>query len=178
METNEPCITYGENGEIVAKYYLVNDQLHGKYISYTHQGTIITSILPFKKGKLDGACYFFDEQGSKTQAATFRGGKLHGRMLMYTDAVITLYSYYVDGYLNGKSFAFYPDRNIQSEMHYIAGKLNGITCFYDMQGNKINESHYNNGKLDGTSLTYNIEGDLLIEEQFSQGKSVGVENVE
>lgn len=162
---------YKDTNQILEEYTRTEDgKLHGKYVNYYEDGQI-QSKLRFWYGALEGIGRFFNEDGYTTQVATFKAGKLSGKMLLYQgDTPISLLNY-KNGKLNGTGLMF-TNRKIQAIINYKEGKMEGLSQYFDKKQNKIREETYNKGKLHGEVLTFATNGLLVSKQIFENGNQI------
>jgi antitoxin component YwqK of YwqJK toxin-antitoxin module len=165
-------VTYYKDTNQIREKYTTNEsgQIHGKYVNYYENGQI-QSQLRFCHGELKGVSRFFDEEGYTTQVATFKSGKLTGKMLIYqNENPISLLNYKNDK-LDGLGIMF-TNRKVQAIINYKDGKLDGFSQYFDKSQNKIREEYYSKGKLHGEVLTFATNGLLVSKQIFENGNQI------
>ena len=140
----------------------IQGQLHGKNIIY------IDGIKRKEKTYVNNVehgttiCYFGDYEANHSDSAWtnyqgFANGHKHGLSRTYDLHGAHQFVQYNNGFLQGKSFTWWPNGSLKTITTYIRGNRNFRLIDIDDKGRKLREFGMINNKYEGAYKTWNVE---------------------
>ncbi len=147
----------------------------GNWVSY-YPNKMIAGIAHFKDGVKDGISVQFDRRGKILEISNYKGGKLHGQTLGYTQTGDLPASeiFFANGKKDGIYRISYDNGKIQEESFYKNDKKNGTCKWYNKSGHLVAEYNYKEGNFDGTQKTYYDTDTLQSIKSYSNNQLSGI----
>jgi antitoxin component YwqK of YwqJK toxin-antitoxin module len=195
-------IQWYKNGNIMNKYYRINDKKEGEYKEWNENGILMINA-NHKDDELYGECDFYYPNGKIHIQMNCIGGnikkkiyKLHGRYIEYKEdgtylkecfytegKLINLRTYNTSGHLELKKSLIRYDTYELSRYYECDGKLhdqvitiddkwNGEYKSWWHNGNKCIETTYKDDKIHGDYLYWNEDGTLREKSVYEDGVKV------
>jgi len=162
---------YYPTGQLKEQFNLLNDKLHGAYISYSTSVKICARIR-FFAGVLHGTSYNYNDNGELLQKAQYKEGRLHGRLCVYDNDMLQLIVQYKNGLKNGFLTIIGPNKHVTCRQQFVNDKLHGLSKFFDEKNNIIQISEYKNGKLHGKLIQYDNQGKEVSSHLYENGELI------
>ncbi len=195
-EAQNPVTYYYGDSTISAVGYFKNNQPHGLWKNFYHNGQL-KSIGKRFYGKLDSTWTFYFNDGQiKTQIQYDKGIK-NGFAYIYkkhskTGSYLYKKRLYIDGKLHDKAFIYYPNGNIKSVTQYTEGTKTGTQInFYPDQTPKSIIDYRNNKAVSfqkinqfkdrlksGTWIKIDDQFNIKEEIQYTEGKQTQVKSID
>lgn len=164
-------IQWYKNGNIMNKYYRINDKKDGEYKEWHEDGSLCI-VANHKDDKVYGDYEIYHPNGKLYKKMFCLDGdiknnifKLHGKYTEYRkDGTLEIECEYKEGKLEGE-YVRYIKGKLNIIAHYKEGKLHGKYTEYKKDGTYLKECSYTEGKLINLR-TYNTSGHLELKKSL------------
>ncbi len=155
---------YYKNGHIEMEGNYLNEQFHGKWLSYLDPEGIITRWKYDKKIPEDSMPELNGITNRIHQIRHYKNGKPDGDFIYFGYTSIdkpSSFRQYKDGKENGKSIAYYENGLIHYEQNYLNGHRHGVERIYYVNGQLQKEGRFADGKLIGAYKYFDESGNPI-----------------
>lgn len=135
---------YSDKGILVEEGYLVNGLPNGAWTQYDVDQ--ITRVTSYVNGYKQGVDLGFSKREQIDDREMYNLGVKNGRCLKYELGRLLEEATYKDGKLEGKMLEYHSNGNVKKEVDYNDGVMHGKFRYYDPDGNLTLEYEYANGE--------------------------------
>ncbi|MCX6292161.1 MAG: toxin-antitoxin system YwqK family antitoxin [Bacteroidetes bacterium] len=155
-------LIHNSKGVLKEQGFMLNGKKDGVWREYLDANGVMSKLIEYKEGKLNGASVTFNATGNITSDETYLDDKKNGQRSTYANfgGRLKLLENYKGDVLNGVKKMFYDDGKIQEEGSYKNGQRNGLVRWYRQNGNPTMEYTYENGTLEGPAKVFDENGKL------------------
>lgn len=167
--------------------YIVKNYPNGqkKYEGYFQNGKPVKELKRYhENGKL-ASVQVFDSKGGGSSIEIFSGegkligkgryvdGKRSGEWLFYSDSVVIMREFYVNGEQQGEATGYDLNGNITDRMYYRNGLRDSVRYQYFANGMLMARMYYKDGELEGEYNSYVYDGTPDVQGMYVSGKREG-----
>ncbi len=142
-----------------------NNEYHGTYTSWYHNGNILESI-QYSHGELDGRYITYYENGKINEDELYVNGECIHKKLYYTNGNLFEEEACADGKRNGHYKRYYNNGKIAEEAFYVNNICQGIVRTYKINGALHVCSSFKDGVLHGYVYTFDDDMKIISRELF------------
>ncbi len=133
----------------------------------------------YDRGVLEGPYYSFFDTGKVRHAATYKQGKLHGKVRDYhSNGKVLAERYYQEGKLEGDCYRYYDSGQREAFFLYKNGVIEGKAIEWHPNGKERSSRNYREGKLESEKnqpavIIYNEDHSIKEIQNFRDGQPHG-----
>jgi antitoxin component YwqK of YwqJK toxin-antitoxin module len=149
---NEKDSTYYVDSNFKEKY-------SGVYIHYFPNTSVVECKLTLEKGKNEGECIVYHQNGQIFRKGIYVNGKWHGDLSeFHPNGQLAKKVTYTNGIPNGELYIYHESGYLQGKTYYINGELQGNWYQYHPNGSIMGQGQYHQGKIHGETIWYDPNG--------------------
>lgn len=151
-----------ENGQLIAKYTIVNGKYDGPAFFYDKEKRLIR-LENYRNGALSGLFEEYFPDGSTRLSLNYLNGEKHGKYsIYYAPGQLKEELTYDEGKIKGDNYLYYKDGKVQHHFHFNErGQRHGVWEKFHPNGNPKEYLVFKNGQLVAPIKRYDLNGNII-----------------
>ncbi len=172
--TIEPIIEYNEEGQKIARYFLLDDKNHGEYLQWYDNGNPKVEY-NYDQGQFHGEQKEYYPSGQiKLKAMYVQNNKEGLYEEWYENGKIAQRAIFKNQGLDGVYEQWYENGQLKTQEHHVMGKLDQEQKHWYENGDLKISIRFDLGKKQGLYQEWNDKKELIVSANYDQDRLVGV----